>query len=106
MKKLAMSIITGALLIGGTISVPTSTDAAAKTYKNCTELNKDYKGGVAKDANVTNTGGKTKNKPTVSAELYKANASKDRDKDGIACEQWLIVYSIFLKDLPDACPLK
>ena len=75
------------MLIGGTISAPTPTDAATKTYKNCTELNKDYKGGVAKDANVKNKGGKTKYAPHVSAELYKANASKDRDKDGIACER-------------------
>lgn len=92
MKIMAKSILVGTLLIGGTISAPSPTDAAAKTYKNCAELNKDYKGGVAKDANVKNTGGKTKNKPTVSADLYKANSSKDRDKDGIACEQWLIVY--------------
>ncbi|GAB0168201.1 excalibur calcium-binding domain-containing protein [Lysinibacillus sp. CTST325] len=87
MKKLATSIIAGALLIGGTMSIPTPIEAAAKTYKNCKELNKDYKGGVAKDANVKNKGGKTKYAPFVSAELYKANASKDRDKDGIACER-------------------
>lgn len=82
-----MTIITGAVLIGGAVAAPTPTDAAAKTYANCTALNKDYKGGVAKDNKVTNKGGKTKFKPTVSAELYKANASKDRDKDGIACER-------------------
>ena len=87
MKKLATSIIAGTLLIGVTMSTPTSVDAAAKKYKNCAELNKDYKGGVAKDAKVKNKGGKTKYKPFVSAELYKANASKDRDKDGIACER-------------------
>ncbi|WP_342601320.1 excalibur calcium-binding domain-containing protein [Psychrobacillus sp. FSL H8-0483] len=65
---------------------PKTTGAAEKNYKNCTELIKDYKGGVAKDAKVKNKGGKTKNKPTVSAEIYKLNESKDRDKDGIACE--------------------
>ncbi|WP_431030476.1 excalibur calcium-binding domain-containing protein [Lysinibacillus sp. LZ02] len=76
----------GAVLIGGTVNAPAQTDAATKTYKNCTELNKDYKGGVARDAKVKNIGGKTKYTPKISAELYKANASKDRDKDGIACE--------------------
>ncbi|NMO97856.1 excalibur calcium-binding domain-containing protein [Paenibacillus lemnae] len=56
-------------------------------YKNCTELNKDYKGGVAKSAGIKNKGGKTKYKPFVSAALYEANKGKDRDKDGIACEK-------------------
>lgn len=87
MKKLVMSFMVGAVLIGGTVNAPTQTDAATKAYKNCTELNKDYKGGVAKDSKVRNKGGKTKYSPTISAELYKANASKDRDKDGIACER-------------------
>lgn len=87
MKIITKTILVGTLIIGGAISAPAQTDAAAKTYKNCTELNKDYTGGVAKDAKVKNQGGKTKYAPTVSAELYKANASKDRDKDGIACER-------------------
>lgn len=87
MKKIAMLAITGALLFSTAASNPVHTEAAAKKYKNCTELNKDYKGGVAKDAKVKNKGGKTKHAPFVSAELYKANSSKDRDKDGIACER-------------------
>lgn len=87
MKKIATTIIAGALLLTVTVSGPIHTDAAAKKYANCAALNKDYKGGVAKDAKVTNKGGKTKHKPTVSAELYNANKSKDRDNDGIACEK-------------------
>ncbi|HZG84631.1 excalibur calcium-binding domain-containing protein [Paenibacillus sp.] len=59
----------------------------AKTYKNCTELNKDYPGGVAMSAVVKNKGGKTKHKPYVSKDLYEANKKSDRDKDGIACEK-------------------
>ncbi|NBD27984.1 excalibur calcium-binding domain-containing protein [Paenibacillus glycinis] len=62
-------------------------DAAAKTYRNCTELNKAYKGGVARSASVKNKGGKTKYKPFVSQALYDANSKSDRDKDGIACEK-------------------
>ncbi|GGN91168.1 excalibur calcium-binding domain-containing protein [Saccharibacillus kuerlensis] len=72
------------------VALPVSQEtahAAPKKYKNCTELNKDYKGGVAKSAGVKNKGGKTKYKPFVSAELYKANKSKDRDRDFIACEK-------------------
>ncbi|WP_445662639.1 excalibur calcium-binding domain-containing protein [Cytobacillus sp. FSL R5-0377] len=61
--------------------------AKIKTYKNCTELNKDYKGGVARTAGIKNKGGKTKYKPYISAKLYDANKSKDRDKDKIACER-------------------
>lgn len=69
-----------------------STDLAeastkVKTYKNCTELNKVYKGGVARSSSVKNKGGKTKYKPYVSKALYDANTKSDRDKDLIACEK-------------------
>ncbi|MDO7906775.1 excalibur calcium-binding domain-containing protein [Paenibacillus sp. JX-17] len=60
---------------------------AAQKYKNCTELRKDYKGGVARSATVKNKGGKTKYKPFVSQALYDRNSGLDRDKDGIACEK-------------------
>jgi hypothetical protein len=56
-------------------------------YSNCTQLNKDYPGGVAKSKTVRNKGGKTKKTPTVNAKVYAENSSKDRDKDGIACEK-------------------
>ncbi|KMK97419.1 excalibur calcium-binding domain-containing protein [Rossellomorea marisflavi] len=69
------------------LSVPATEAAAAKKYKNCTELNKDYKGGVARAKGVKNKGGKTKYTPHVSKALYDANKSKDRDKDSIACER-------------------
>ncbi|MEK5254054.1 MULTISPECIES: excalibur calcium-binding domain-containing protein [Paenibacillus] len=62
-------------------------ESKAKTYKNCTELNKDYKGGVALSSSTKNKGGKTKYKPYVSKELYNANKKSDRDNDGIACEK-------------------
>ncbi|VTR42122.1 Excalibur calcium-binding domain [Actinobacillus pleuropneumoniae] len=67
----------------------TSVNAAskAKSYKNCTELRKDYKGGVAQSSSAKNEGGKTKHKPHVSKELYNANKKLDRDKDLIACEK-------------------
>lgn len=63
--------------------------AAAKvvTYKNCTALNQDYKGGVSISSSTVNKGGKTKYKPFVSKELYNANKKSDHDKDGIACEK-------------------
>lgn len=87
MKKI-LSIALGATLILNFLTVtPTPTDAAGKSFKNCTELNKSYKGGVAKAANIKNKGGKTKYAPFVSKEIYDANVKSDRDKDGIACER-------------------
>jgi hypothetical protein len=56
-------------------------------FSNCTQLNKVYPGGVAKSKTVRNKGGNTKKTPTVNAKVYAENSSKDRDKDGIACEK-------------------
>ena len=72
--------------LGLLIAFPTESNAAAKKFKNCTELNKVYPGGVAKQGAV-NKGGATKKEPIVDANLYKANIKSDRDKDGIACER-------------------
>ena len=72
------------LAITTTFSTPTN--AAAKKFKNCTELNKVYPGGVALPGAV-NAGGATKKEPKYDKALYTANKSSDRDKDGIACER-------------------
>jgi len=64
----------------------TSANAAAKVFKNCTELNKVYPGGVALPGAV-NAGGETKKEPKYDKALYAANKKSDRDKDGIACEK-------------------
>ena len=79
-------LIAFVLAVGLTAGLSNTTFAAAKKFKNCTELNKVYPGGVAKPGAV-NKGGVTKNQPTVNAALYKANIKSDRDKDGIACEK-------------------
>jgi hypothetical protein len=60
--------------------------SAAKVFKNCTELNKVYPGGVALPGAV-NVGGATKKLPKYNEVLYLANQKSDRDKDGIACEK-------------------
>jgi hypothetical protein len=60
--------------------------ASAKAFRNCTELNKVYPGGVALPGAV-NKGGATKVAPKISKKLYDANKKSDRDKDGIACEK-------------------
>ena len=87
MKKFLSFALVATLIFGLSTVSPDSADAAAKTFKNCTELNKTYKGGVAKAANIKNKGGATKYTPFVSKEIYEANVKSDRDKDGIACER-------------------
>lgn len=66
--------------------VSSNSAMAAKTFKNCTELNKVYKGGVALPGAI-NQGGVTKYEPKYSKALYLANKKSDRDNDGIACER-------------------
>ena len=70
----------------GLILNATPTHAAAKVFKNCTELNKVHPGGVAVPGAV-NAGGATKLTPKYDKMLYEANKKSDRDKDGIACEK-------------------
>ena len=65
---------------------PSTSNAGAKKFKNCTELNKVYPGGVALPGAV-NSGGKTKKTPKYDKALYNANKKSDRDGDGIACEK-------------------
>lgn len=79
--KITLVLVTTAL----TLSMAPS-QAAAKVFKNCTELNKVYPGGVALPGAV-NAGGETKLTPKFDKKLYEANKKSDRDKDGIACEK-------------------
>ena len=78
--------LTIALSLGLVIGVSQTSYAAAKKFKNCTELNKVYPGGVALPGAV-NAGGATKKEPKYDKALYTANKKSDRDKDGIACEK-------------------
>lgn len=82
MKNLSKVLI----LISLTQLPVANTYAVAKVFKNCTELNRIYPGGVALPGAV-NAGGATKKLPKYDKALYKANVKSDRDKDGIACEK-------------------
>ena len=75
-----------AICLGLMTTFPSTSNAAAKKFKNCTELNKVYPGGVALPGAV-NAGGATKKEPKYDKALYTANKKSDRDKDGIACEK-------------------
>jgi hypothetical protein len=87
------AFVTAALLTGtyfGLVASPPSVGAQFfldKKFANCAALNKVYPGGVAKNKKVSNKGGATNYNPVVKPKIYKANSSKDRDKDGIACER-------------------
>ncbi len=82
MKRLLVVTISLSLTLG---LIPAS-QAAVKVFKNCTELNKVYPGGVALPG-AMNSGGATKQEPVYNKALYLANKKSDRDKDGIACEK-------------------
>ena len=82
MKKL----IAATVCLGLMTVFPSISNAAAKKFKNCTELNKVYPGGVALPGAV-NAGGITKKEPKYDKALYTANKKSDRDGDGIACEK-------------------
>ena len=83
MKRILIGLALVISLIFPTIS---SVNAAAKKFKNCTELNKVYPGGVALPGAV-NAGGVTKKEPKYDKALYTANKKSDRDGDGVACEK-------------------
>jgi hypothetical protein len=83
MKRVAISL---SLILSLLIPTVSLANAAAKKFKNCTELNKIYPGGVALPGSI-NVGGATKKEPKYDKALYTANKKSDRDGDGIACEK-------------------
>jgi hypothetical protein len=87
MKKKILLVAT-LLLIS---NVQNSFAIPEKKFKNCTELNKVYVGGISEKKTSTNKNKagvlqESKNIPKVSSKIYKENKGLDRDKDGIACE--------------------
>ena len=90
MKKLMAGVAATAVLAAPIALVVVTADAAvagAKTFKNCTALNKVYPHGVG----LPNAKDKTSGTPVTtfkrSKPLYVANKKSDRDKDGVACEK-------------------
>ncbi|WP_075617226.1 excalibur calcium-binding domain-containing protein [Paenisporosarcina indica] len=89
MKKGIAMLLIISLVCGyvGSTQVEATPKVNLKTYKNCTEINKVYPGGISRASNVKNVGGATKHKPFVNLKLYDLNKKSDRDKDFIACER-------------------
>jgi hypothetical protein len=78
---LGIALILG--LIGGSNY---AANAAVKTFKSCTELNKSFKFGIASSAKFVNRGAGPISKPAISSATFKKNQKLDKDKDGIICE--------------------
>lgn len=104
MKMLLAALGAGVVLVAGVVVGPglvassgdtalvagaSLNSATAKTYKNCTQLNKKYPHGVGRPGAVDKVRGSTKPVKNfyVNAALYKANKKSDRDGDGVACEK-------------------
>ncbi len=77
MRKIVFVLVTLTLLVGAHVA----TAAPAKIYKNCEALRAVYPKGVAQTKVASKKTG-AKYAPSI----YKQNKSKDRDKDGSACE--------------------
>ena len=86
MEAILKKLVAVTVCIGLLTAFPSTSNAAAKKFKNCTELNRVYPGGVALPGAI-NAGGVTKKEPKYDKALYNANKKSDRDKDGIACEK-------------------
>jgi excalibur calcium-binding domain-containing protein len=86
MKVLVPLALAAALLVPGPSAGAT---ASVHHFKNCTDMHRTYKGGVARKGahDHRSGGGHARYKPKVSTPLYRANSGMDRDHDGIACEQ-------------------
>jgi len=88
-----LALVAPALLAAGLVAATAGPAAAAKVreFDNCTAMHKvsAFKGGIAKPyaRDKRASGGTAKYAPYRSLKGYNLNASSDRDKDGIACEQ-------------------
>lgn len=87
MKKVLVAALSISLVAGFSFSSVSEAKTKIITYKNCSALNKVYKGGVSISASTKNKGGNTRFKPYANKALYLANKKSDRDKDNIACEK-------------------
>ena len=83
------TVFVAALLATTPLLASTPYADAATAYKNCTALNKHYRHGVGLPHAHDHVSGSTKPVTNFyrSKALYKANKSKDRDHDGVACEK-------------------
>jgi hypothetical protein len=72
-------------IVGFVLAAPANA-ATPRVFKNCKAANKLYAHGIAKNFKVIKTADGLTGRPFVSFKLYVANHTRDRDKDGVACE--------------------
>lgn len=82
-RRMLVAATTTALLLG----TAAPSHAAAKSFKNCTALNKAYPHGVGRKGARDKASGTPVTNFKVSNSLYTANRGSDRDGDGVACEK-------------------
>ncbi|WP_366915998.1 excalibur calcium-binding domain-containing protein [uncultured Nocardioides sp.] len=100
MRRITAAAATVALVGGGLLATtaPASAGSAggaaerARSYSNCTALNRDWRNGVAKNARaaqrqVREGGARPASGPRARAVYNRNYRSLDRDRDGTACEQ-------------------
>lgn len=73
------------VVMGLVLAVPASA-ATPRVFKSCAAVNKVYKHGIAKNFREIKKADGLTGRPFVSFKLYTANHTRDRDKDGVACE--------------------
>ncbi|WP_172956091.1 excalibur calcium-binding domain-containing protein [Rhodoluna limnophila] len=66
---------------------PVSSSNLKRKFKRCSDLNKVFKGGIAKSAAVVNINKHSRYSAYPSATAYSINKKLDTDKDGVACER-------------------
>ena len=81
-------LLVGLLIIILSVCSDPGSVVSAQTFKNCSEVNRTYRWGVAKSiAAAKMQKNYPINNPLVSEAIYKSIAKMDRDKDGTACEK-------------------
>jgi uncharacterized membrane protein len=81
-RRMLVAAMTATLILG----TAAPSHAGAKSFKNCTALNKAYPHGVGHKGARDKTSGTAVTNFKVSNSLYTANRGSDRDGDGVACE--------------------
>ena len=83
----ARTVIAAVILVGGAGGVAqAASDAGAIAYPNCKALNAIYPHGVGRFGARDHTSGTPVTNFRRSDRLYRQNRARDRDGDGIACE--------------------
>lgn len=86
MRK-TMIMLLAVASVGISTAPATALPSGAKAFPNCSAVQKVYPHGIAKSTAAARTATGLKGTPKISASLYAANKSKDRDGDGVACEK-------------------